>query len=83
MASACVWSMKKRVQERLDARRGGGAVEEVCSQLVHHRLVAHRVESTQREQRLEAYRGMARRVDRREVSPRALHVKDVHFAMDL
>ena len=65
------------VQERLDAGRRGGCLEQVRAQLVHHGLIGHRLERAQPPQRLEANGGMSRGLDGRQVPARALDVEDL------
>jgi hypothetical protein len=68
---------QRGVQQRLDARRRRGRIEQREAQLVHHLLVGHVGELEQLAETREAHRRMPGRLDRREVPARALHVEDL------
>ena len=69
-------SGERGVEERLDARRRRVRIEEREPHLVDHLLVGHRREREHALERSHPDRGVARRLDRREVPARALHVDD-------
>jgi hypothetical protein len=67
------------VEQGLDGRSRARGVEHLTAERTDHVVVAHRLEPEAPEQRLDATRGKALRLDGRKVPAASFHVEDARL----